>query len=71
MSLTTLSQTLGVEPSALEGMLCTLVRKGRIIEITHDQGVCQLCPIHEQCTPGTIEQKLYMLPPAMAKKNGT
>lgn len=24
---------------------------------------CQLCPLHECCVPGTVEQKLSMLPP--------
>jgi hypothetical protein len=70
LSLTSLSQKLGVEPSALEGMLCTLVRKGRIIELTHDDDACQICPLHERCTPGTTEHKLYMLPPDTLHSNG-
>ncbi len=62
VSLATLSRQLGVEPSALEGMLTTLIRKGRIAEVTHDQGACHHCLLHEHCNPGTATtQKLYVL----------
>jgi hypothetical protein len=44
-----LSQKLAVEAGALEGMLQTLVRKGRLLEIDPGQAACQACPAKGGC----------------------
>ncbi len=56
-----LSQRLHVDPDVLEGMLLTLIRKGRIIEIDKAQAVCQTCPVHTRCGAVSGGGKLYML----------
>ena len=40
VGLTAISRALNAEPSAVSGMLETLVRKGRVIEVTPECGVC-------------------------------
>lgn len=62
-----LSRTLEIEPSALEGMLQTLVRSRRLMEISPTQHGCVACPAKGGCvilTNGV--QKTYLLPPAEA-----
>jgi hypothetical protein len=57
-----LSQKLGVAPAALEGMLHTLVQKGRLFEIAPDDYTCVACPAKGGClilTNGV--QKSYVL----------
>jgi DNA-binding IclR family transcriptional regulator len=53
LSLDMLSQQLDIEPAALDGMLQTLVQKGRIIELDSNQlgQRCQSCPLHDACVP--------------------
>lgn len=63
MSLTLLSQRLGIAPSVLDGMLTTLVRRGRLIALRHNQDACQHCPIAERCNPTISTQTVYMLAP--------
>ena len=60
LSATMLSRQLQVEPSALEGMLETLVRKGRVVELCNDTppNHCRDCPIQSACSTGS---KLYLL----------
>lgn len=60
VSLTLLSQALQMEPSALEGMLTILARKGRIDVINTSKTMfqCHSCPIKEVCPP---EQTWYQL----------
>ncbi len=43
------SRQLGAEPSAVAGMLETLIAKGRIVEIGADCGVCSTCSLQNQC----------------------
>jgi hypothetical protein len=60
LSVTMLSRQLEIEPSALEGMLETLVRKGRVVELCNDSPAdhCRDCPIKSACATGS---KLYLL----------
>jgi hypothetical protein len=48
-----LSQQLDIEQSALEGILLTLERKGRIREAQERQGAlaCASCPLADTCPP--------------------
>lgn len=65
-----LSRILEIEPSALEGMLQTLVRNRRLIEISPTQHGCVACPARGGCvilTNGV--QKNYYLPPQNPAKN--
>jgi hypothetical protein len=57
-----LSRKLDIENSALEGMLQTLVRRGRLLEITPISYGCPACPARGGCvilTNGV--QKSYFL----------
>jgi hypothetical protein len=59
-----LSQVLAIEPSALDGMLQTLVQRGRLRIIDPAQPGCPACPTRGGCvilTKGL--QKSYVLSP--------
>ncbi len=43
------SQLLGAQPGAVTGMVETLVRKGRLVEMRPTCGNCELCGIKNQC----------------------
>ena len=65
MCLDELSRKLEIESSALEGMLQTLVRSRRLLEISLTQQGCAACPAKGGCvilTHGV--QKSYLLPQA-------
>lgn len=49
LDLAAVSRSLDAQPSAVAGMLETLVRKGRVIEIGPDCGVCDSCGLSSQC----------------------
>ena len=49
VDLATLSRSLDAQPSAVTGMLETLIRKGRVIEVGPDCGVCDTCGLNNQC----------------------
>lgn len=61
LSLVDLSQRLGVEPAALEGMLHTLVIKGRLFALSDDGSGCQTCPLQRGCSGCASGVKGYML----------
>lgn len=61
LSLAVLSETLGVEPSALEGMLHTLERRGRLVRIGENQEACAACPLKAICDPATMCETGYVL----------
>jgi hypothetical protein len=62
-----LSQKLDVETGALEGMLQTLVRKGRLLEIDANGSACDICPVKSGCFLITGAQKSYVLTPLKNK----
>ncbi len=49
MCLADLSRELGVEESALEGMLETLVARGRLRAIRFEGDACSTCPVKGGC----------------------
>ncbi len=49
MCLTDLSRDLGIEESALEGMLETLLARGRLRAITFEDAGCTACPVKSGC----------------------
>ncbi len=49
MCLADLSRDLGYEESALEGMLETLVARGRLRTIVFDDAGCTACPVKGGC----------------------
>ncbi len=75
-----LSKALQIEPSVLEGMLCMLERKGRIIEVPAtslgNENICHChsCPLQHACPPnGTwyalvdyAHRGIGILPPDMS-----
>lgn len=61
LSLETLSENLGVEPSALEGMLRTLERTGWLVRIDGSKNACPSCPLQQICDPATTCEAGYVL----------
>jgi hypothetical protein len=59
-----LSQKLAVTPSALEGMLDMLVRKGRLLEISAAHSACTSCPARAGCVIIRSSAKSYILAPS-------
>ena len=49
IDLAAISRSLDTQPSAVSGMLETLIRKGRVVEIGADCGVCDSCGLANQC----------------------
>ena len=49
MCLADLSRELGIEESALEGMVQTLVARGRLRAIAFDDAGCTACPVKSGC----------------------
>ena len=49
MCLADLSRDLGIERSALEGMLDTLVSRGRLRAIVYEDAGCDACPVKGGC----------------------
>lgn len=67
MCLADLSRDLGYEESALEGMLETLVARGRLRSIVFDDAGCTACPVKGGCfimNDGVA--RTYALAPASA-----
>jgi hypothetical protein len=56
-----LGRQLDVQPSAVAGMLETLISIGRIEEIGSDCGVCEACSIHSQCSLPVKGAKQYKI----------
>jgi hypothetical protein len=64
-----LSRKLDVETSALDGMLQTLVRAGRLLELAPTTSGCAACPAQGGCLILTYgPQKRYFLPGESANK---
>jgi hypothetical protein len=55
-----LSRKLAITPGALEGMLDTLVQKGRLQEISPAQTACQSCPARAGCVIIKSTTKSYI-----------
>lgn len=49
VGLAELSRLLDADPAAVQGMLQLLVATGRVWQIGPDDGVCNTCPIAQQC----------------------
>ncbi len=49
LCLADLSRDLGIEEPALEGMLETLIARGRLRAVTFDDAGCTACPIKSGC----------------------
>lgn len=65
VDLARLSRELGVEKSALEGMLQTLVRQGKLREVSPGSGTCTGCSRRSGCDylrNGESGGKVYELP---------
>jgi hypothetical protein len=58
-----LSRKLAVTPSALEGMLETLVQRGRLLAISATHSACQSCPARAGCVIISSAAKSYLLAP--------
>ncbi len=58
-----LSRALGAQPSAVEAMLETLVRRGRVIAIAIDSAgsICAECALRGRCDRPVQQGKCYLL----------
>jgi Mn-dependent DtxR family transcriptional regulator len=56
-----LGRILGVQPSAVAGMLELLVRKGRVVEMGADCGICDTCGIRGHCDIPVTRAKHYKI----------
>ena len=56
-----LGQKLGVQPSAVSGMLELLLHKGRVMEMGADCGICDTCGIRGQCDIPALRAKRYKI----------
>lgn len=68
-----LSQKLAITPSALEGMLDMLARKGRLLEIGAAHNACTACAARAGCVSLRSNTKSYVLAPSdspITKKPG-
>ncbi|MFN2221703.1 MAG: FeoC-like transcriptional regulator [Chloroflexota bacterium] len=59
VDLVAVSRRLDAQPSAVAGMLETLIRKGRVIEIKPACGVCDSCALSSHCTLPARRIKRY------------
>lgn len=50
LDLRELGRQLDAQPSAVAGMLETLIRKGRLVETGPDCGICDSCGLAAHCT---------------------
>ena len=71
LCLADLSRELGIDESALEGMVETLVARGRLRAIAFEDAGCSACPVKSGCfimNDGVA--KTYALPPDSADATG-
>ena len=61
VDLASISRSLDAQPSAVAGMLETLVHKGRVIEISPDCGICDTCGLNNQCALPARRIKRYQV----------
>lgn len=61
IDLVAIGRFLNAQPSAVAGMLDTLIRKGRIVEIGPDCGVCDSCILSTQCMLPARRIKRYQV----------
>ena len=61
IDLVAISRSLDAQPSAVTGMLDTLVRKGRVVEIGTDCGFCDSCGLSNQCVLPARRIKRYQV----------
>ena len=57
-----LASTFGKDIAVVEGMLETLVRSGRLVELGHD-GLCGQCPARSLCIVLPLEGRRFCLVP--------
>jgi hypothetical protein len=55
------SRELDAQPSAVAGMFETLIRKGRVVEVGPDCGVCDTCGLSSQCVLPARRIKRYQM----------
>jgi Mn-dependent DtxR family transcriptional regulator len=61
LSLSEISRTLNVQPSAVMSMIGLLVQKGRLIEIGPDGKCCTTCGVQSNCNLLAARGKRYTI----------
>jgi hypothetical protein len=61
IDLVAIGRSLDAQPSAVAGMLYTLVRKGRVVEMGPDCGVCDSCGLSNRCVLSARRIKRYQI----------
>ena len=72
VDLAIISRSLEAQPSAVSGMLETLIRKGRVIAISPDCGHCETCGLQSRCALPARRIKRYQVVdrPAVSTRSG-
>lgn len=65
LSLAEMSRALDAQPSAVFAMIEMLVRKGRIVEVGPDGGICASCGLEAQCNLLATRGKRFVLRPRL------
>ena len=58
-----ISRRLGVAPGVLEGMLETLVRRGRLVRVCAADTPCGACPLQPECNLLAGQNTRYVVAP--------
>lgn len=61
LSLSEISRTMNVQPSAVLSMIDLLVKKGKLIEIGPDGKCCTTCGLESECNLLAARGKRYMV----------
>ena len=63
MGLIEISRRLGLAPAVLEGMLETLVQRGRLVRLCAADTPCGACPVRPECNLLAGQNTRYLVAP--------
>jgi predicted Zn-ribbon and HTH transcriptional regulator len=63
LSLSEISRAMDAQPSAVMSMICLLVQKGKLIEISPDGNCCTTCGYESECNLLAARGMRYMVAP--------
>jgi hypothetical protein len=71
LGVTEISRRLGVAPAVLEGMLETLVQRGRLVRLCAADTPCGACPLRPGCNLLAGQNTRYVVVPRLEAGGGT
>jgi hypothetical protein len=69
LNLSEIGRRLNAHPSAVAGMLETLIRKGRVVELGADCGVCSDCSLQANCALPARRVRRFQLSQSTISEN--